>query len=140
MSTNPQNSDSSPLRVRRARVDSVDLYEVKDSELDILEKGSPAGLQLNFAIFLLSIASAFLISLLTTTFTNSTIQTAFIVVTVVGFLGGLYLLLVWWGTHKSISSIVVIIRKRMIKEVQESQPTNTSSQGNSTTDPTKPVG
>ena len=42
------------LIVRRGRVDSVDLYEVKENELELLEKGSPASLQLNFSIFLLT--------------------------------------------------------------------------------------
>jgi len=54
MGTHPQNTeDSKPLRVRRGRVESVDLYEIKDSELEIFQRGSPADLQLNFAIFLL---------------------------------------------------------------------------------------
>lgn len=50
----PHNSDypnDSYVKVRRGKVESVDLYEIKDSELDILEQGTPATLQLNFAIF-----------------------------------------------------------------------------------------
>ena len=48
-------SDEKHLVVRRGRVDSVDLYEVKENELELLEKGAPATLQLNFAIFLYSL-------------------------------------------------------------------------------------
>ena len=60
---NKQLDDSTPLRVRRGRVESVDLYEIKDTELDTLEKGTPADLQLNFAIFLLSLAFSAIASL-----------------------------------------------------------------------------
>ena len=55
----PQNVESpsdSFVKVRRGKVESVDLYEIKDSELDVLEQGTPATLQLNFAIFLFSTA------------------------------------------------------------------------------------
>ena len=45
--------NNSIVKIRRGRVSSVDLYEIKDSELDQLEAGSPATLQLNFSIFLL---------------------------------------------------------------------------------------
>ena len=45
------------LLVRRGRVDAVNLYEVKEHELELLEKGAAGTLQLNFAIFLFSIAS-----------------------------------------------------------------------------------
>ena len=43
--------DKDSVRVRRARVESVDLYEIKEQELDLFEKGSPADLQLNFPYF-----------------------------------------------------------------------------------------
>ena len=116
MSTPLEHSDSTPLRVRRGRVDSVDLYEVKDSELDILERGSPAEIQLNFAIFLLSLAFGSLTTLLTATFNNNVVQTAYIVVTVVGILMGIYLLIISLRTRKSISEIVTIIRSRIPKD------------------------
>jgi len=51
MANNHLSLDDSKLRVRRGRVESVDLYEIKDTELDELEKGTPAELQLNFAVF-----------------------------------------------------------------------------------------
>ena len=53
--------------VRRGRVDSVDLYEVKKNELELLEKGAPESLQLNFSIFLFSIAFSAIITLTTAT-------------------------------------------------------------------------
>lgn len=109
--------DEKALRVRRGRVESVDLYEIKDSELDLLEKGSPADLQLNFAIFLVSTAFASLASLLTSTFPDQITKTVFVVIAVVGFLGGAYLLLTWYRNHTSLRTICKRIRERIPPEV-----------------------
>lgn len=109
--------DEKALRVRRGRVESVDLYEIKDSELDLLEKGSPADLQFNFAIFLVSTAFTSFASLLTSNFPNETIKTVFIVITVVGFIIGAYLLVAWYRSHTSLKSICKQIRGRIPPEV-----------------------
>lgn len=113
MKTPANATDNNPLRVRRGRVESVDLYEVKDSELDLLERGSPASLQLNFAVFLLSLAFSSIASLCTATFTWAIAQTFFILIAVVGVLMGGYLLLIWWKTRESISAVVKEIRGRI---------------------------
>lgn len=93
MPSTPQYSaaDDKPLRVRRGRVESVDLYEIKDNELELFRKGSPADLQLNFAIFLLSLAFSAIGTLSTATFANATVHTTYIVIAVVGVLLGIYL-------------------------------------------------
>jgi len=113
MNTPSPHTDSKPLEVRCGRVKSVDLYEIKDSELDLLEKGSPADIQLNFAIFLLSLASSNIASLCTATFKSDMVQIVFIMVTVVGVFMGLYLLISWWRTRTSISKVVGLIKGRM---------------------------
>ena len=97
----PVDRDQTTVRVRRGRVDSVDLYEIKDSELDLLEKGSPADLQLNFAIFLLTLAFSAFCSLATATFANQRMETVFLLTAVVGVLGGVYLLMSWYGSYTS---------------------------------------
>lgn len=109
------------LVVRRGRVDCVDLYEVKENELDLLEKGSPANLQLNFAIFLLSLAFSGTLTLTTATFSVSALETVYIVVTVVGYLLGAYLFLIWWKTYTSIKNIVATIRGRIPPEVLKAE-------------------
>jgi len=110
----PQSAtDSNPLRVRRGRVESVDLYEVKDSELDLLEKGSPASIQLNFAVFLLSLAFSSIAALCTATFEWEIAQTVFVFIAVVGILMGGYLLIIWWRTREAISTVVKGIRSRI---------------------------
>ena len=112
-SSNQSGKGEKELIVRRGRVDSVDLYEIKENELELLEKGSPASLQLNFSIFLLSTAFSSIVALLTTTITQQIIQLIFVVVSVVGVLVGLYLLLSWWKTRTSIGKLVAKIRERI---------------------------
>jgi hypothetical protein len=115
MVPSPHESDEKPLRIRRGRVESVDLYEIKDSELDLFQKGSPADLQLNFAIFLLSIAFTAIVALCTATFTSANIHTTFIVIAVVGLLFGIYLLIAWMRNRSSLAKTCDGIRNR-IKE------------------------
>lgn len=111
----PQDAGDKPLRIRRGRVESVDLYEIKDSELDLFQKGSPADLQLNFAIFLFSIAFSGILTLGTATFANKNVQTAFVVVVVVGLLLGTYLIISWLRNRTSLTKVCTRVRER-IKE------------------------
>ena len=106
-------SGEKALRVRRGRVDSVDLYEIKESELDLLEHGSPGGIYLNFSIFLLSTAFTAIASLCTSTFSNSKIETVFLIVAVVGLVVGALLLFLWWRAHQWLSQVVKKIRCRI---------------------------
>jgi hypothetical protein len=108
---------SKPLKIRRGRVESVDLYEIKDSELDLLEKGSPAELQLNFSIFLFSTAFAAISSLATANFENTKVESIFTMVSVVGVLGGIYLALSWWKTRITIKELCQKIRERIPPEL-----------------------
>lgn len=107
------NIGEKPLNIRRGQVNSVDLYEIKDSELDLLEKGSPTGIYLNFSIFLLSMAFSAIIALCTSTFNDTKIETVFIMVSVIGVLLGTFLLILWWRTRTSVSKAIKIIRKRI---------------------------
>lgn len=138
MTNSSENNDSSQLRIRRGRVDSVDLYEIKDSELELLEKGAPAEIQLNFAIFLISIAFASFTCLVTATFKEAIFQTTYIIVTFVGAILGLYFLIIWWKTRKSISKIVKKIRDRIPIELPTTSPspkTTVSESGKKCEDP-----
>lgn len=113
MNTSLDTNESKPLEVRRGRVASVDLYEIKDSELDILENGTQANIQLNFSIFLLSLSFSSIATLCTATFKDAISQTVFLLVAIVGILMGVYLLLCWWKTRKSITAVIQGIRNRI---------------------------
>ena len=94
---NPNSfKNSEKLPVRRGRVASIDLYEVKEHELELLEKGPAGTLQFNFAIFLLSTAITCIIALLTSDFKWQTARTIFILASIVGILQGSYLIISWW--------------------------------------------
>lgn len=144
MSTSP-NTNNSNIRVRRAYVDCVELYEVKEHELIQLEKGSDADLFLNFAIFLFSTAFACTLTLVSADFTKPIFETFAIVITVIGYLGALLLILLWLKNRKNVSEIIKQIRKRLPVETVatddpqaiEIAPINIdiSVIGNSTTNP-----
>lgn len=115
--SNSPNTISSNIKVRRASVDSVDLYEVKEHELIQLEKGSDADLFLNFAIFLFSTAFTCSLSLVSATFSKPVYQTTAIVITVVGYLGSLLLLLLWVRNRKNVKDTIKQIRNRLPAEI-----------------------
>ena len=119
MNTPSFSTEEKPLQIRRGRVESVDLYEVKDSELDLLEKGSPATIQLNFSVFLLSIAFSSVAALCTATFKWDIAEMIFVFVSVIGLLMGVYLLIIWWRTRESIGKTVKCIRSRIEQPLAE---------------------
>ncbi len=102
--------------IRRARIDRLNIYEVSDSELQLLERGSPESLFLNFAIFLLSSATSLLAALLTTNIESTRVFNVFVIVTVVGFIVGMFLLALWRWYRRSRSTIFEQIRQRMPPE------------------------
>ena len=110
------NTSEKTLKVRRGRVDSVDLFEVKENELEILEHGEPTGIYLNFGIFLLSIALTGISALCTATFSNTLTQNSFLFVSIIGVLGGVFLMVLWWRGRKSIRSVIAKIRNRIPPE------------------------
>lgn len=102
--------------VRRARIERLDIYEISETELQILERGSPESILLNFAIFLISIAASFLIALLTTEIQSSRTFAVFVIVTVVGFIIGAILLAFWAWYRRSTTTMFEQIRRRMPPE------------------------
>jgi len=119
MARDPQiPSDETTVRIRRGRVDSVDLYEIKDTELEQLEKGTPADLQLNFAVFLLTLAFSAICALATaTTSFDPNTRLVFTVVAVVGTLMGVYLLISWYRTRTPLKELCQRIRSRIPPDV-----------------------
>ena len=126
---NPPYRDEKPL-IRRGRVDSLDIYEVKEHELEQLEKGIAGTLQFNFAIFLFSIALTCIAALATADFKWDIVRSIFVFTTVVGLIVGSYLMLNWWRTRTSLKEVVSVIRSRIngqlpdvqIPEEPETQP------------------
>jgi len=112
-----KNTGEKPLIIRIGKVDSIDLYQIKDSELDILESGGSNTIFLNFSIFLISIALSAIIAISTTTkYKYEIMETIFVVVAIVGLLGGFLLFLLWWKSKAEISKLVCKIRDRIPPE------------------------
>lgn len=126
---NSPHTDEKPL-IRRGKVDSLNIYEVKEHELEMLEKGQVGTLQLNFAIFLFSISLTCIASLATADFKWEIVKTIFAIITVVGIIVGSYLMLSWWRTRTPLKEVVSTIKKRIngdtsqieIPELPETQP------------------
>lgn len=97
------------------------LHQISDDELTRLERGSGHSLFLNLGIGVISIAVAFLVSLLTTQIASDRVFTVFIIITVVGFLSGAAFLIMWWCTRQPISKLVQQIRDRLPPEGEAQQ-------------------
>lgn len=126
---NSPYKEEKPL-IRRGRVDSLNIYEVKEHELELLEKGAAGTLQFNFAIFLFSIALTCIAALATADFKWDIVRSIFVFTTVVGLIVGSYLMLNWWRTRTSLKKVISVIRSRIngqasdvqISEESETQP------------------
>lgn len=118
MANQTEHSGDKPFKIRRGRVDSLSLYEITEHELVTLENGSPSSLYLNFSLLLLTTATSFLISLLTTTIESDRTYAIFVILVVVGYVLGVLLGIIWWRTRQSVSVITKRIRSRIPPEDQ----------------------
>lgn len=99
--------------IRRARFGQLVIYEISDTELQLIERGSPDSLFLTFGIFLISIGVSFLVTLLSTGIDSIRIFTTFVVLSTIGMVTGLILLGLWWWYRKSRSNLFRTIRERL---------------------------
>jgi len=102
-------------------VDSITVYDVTDSELQDLERGTPGNIFLSFAIFLLSSAVSFTVALFTTDITSTRTFCVFVIIASIGGIGGLVLLGMWKKSKETTSIIIERIRKRVPKEDAKDQ-------------------
>jgi hypothetical protein len=107
------SSGDAAVSIHRARIQSLTIYELTDSELEALLKGSPGALYLDFAVFLLSTATSFLIVLVSTDIPSSRVFSVFVVVAVVGYDLGFLLLCLWYRSRRSVTSTVQRIKTRL---------------------------
>ena len=113
-----QNEQGEKIKVRRRKIGSVTIYDVTETELTILEKGTDASVWLNFFIATVSIGSSFLVSLLTAKWGDSFswIQVVFICLTIIMFITATICFVFWRrgrGQHKE---TIKTIKERTIQE------------------------
>lgn len=109
----PRTKGGETVRVVRGRVDSLHIYELKEDELDTLAKGSPTSLYLTFSFPLLTTATSFLVTLLTTEMRSQSQETIFVVIVCVGYIVGFVLLSLWLFYRRSMSALVKHIKSRI---------------------------
>ena len=108
-----QDSGEKVPTIRRGKVDSLTLYEITDHELDVLERGSPNSIYLNFSIFLLSIAISFIVALLTLTPESNRVYYVLVIVSLISLIIGSFLCVLWYRTRQSSDIIIKKIKDRV---------------------------
>ena len=115
MTPDTQTSTSYPSPIiRRGAVECLDLYEVTDHELGVLEQGSPATLFLNFSIFLFSCGLTFLVTITTTKIDSVQLYLTYTSCAIIGIMGGILLFSLWLRTRKSVKTLCIKIRNRIV--------------------------
>ena len=115
MSKPPPPQDNESLPTRRARVESIDLFEVKKEELDLIEAGlKSTPTILAFAMFSASVAVAFLIAILTTKeYRWSITESVFSGIVFSGVVLAVFLFIFWKSNRSSENRLITTIRDRM---------------------------
>ncbi len=114
------------IGVRRAKLDSLKIYEITEKELDTIEKGSGDSLFLNFSIALFSIFISFLIVLLTVDFFYNDKDDLiikfiiFICLTGITFIGSIICFIAWYRNKGDFKITIEDIKNRMDVEIIES--------------------
>lgn len=121
MSTNNTEGSVQP-KIVRGQVDSLSIFEITDYELELLEQGSPNSIFLNFAVFFISIATSFFITLLTVDISSVKLFSVFVILTVIGFFAGLLLLVLWYRTRSKIRNLIKRIKARVPLNVASDVP------------------
>lgn len=110
---NENEQISGGVKINRAKLGSISLYDVTEDELSLLERGSLASTYLNFAIGLLSIGISFFISIFSTKIEDIKVYVVFWVIALVTTIGGIILFVVWRQVNKSAENVIQRIKNRM---------------------------
>lgn len=102
-----------PLKIRRGAIESLTIHEVSDSELTLLERGSPESLFLTFGTLLLSTAVSFSVTLKTTSIDSRYTFDVFVAITVVSYVAGTICMALWWRNRQTVADIIKQIRARL---------------------------
>lgn len=106
-------SSGENIRVRRGKVNSVIIYEVREDELRVIEQGGAAADKLNFAIGLISSAVTALVTVLSTDVKSEYAKIFFVALVLIGFILGGYFFISWSRDKKPVPEVVAEIRKRL---------------------------
>ncbi len=122
MTQTSEKNDGFTVAIRRAKLDTLTIYEISEDELLTIERGSPDSVYLTIAIALLSFSSAIFCSLLVTEIKSTLVTIVYVLIVIVGFIVGSILLILWKRTKSSVSACITIIRKRLPPPEGEQTP------------------
>ena len=101
-------------KIKKGKVDSLTIYEVTEGELETIERGSPNSTFFNIGIALLTTASSFLVTLFTVELSQKpNLFIVFTLITIVGFIVGGILMILWWRTKNDVDIVLKRIKDRM---------------------------
>ena len=112
------NEVSDDIKIKRGKVDAINIYEVSESELSVIESGAPSSLFLNFVTFFGGIFLSFLSVLCTVEFDfeikiKLVVFISFLLIDIVtGFLT-LIMLIIWLRKRKDLPIIINRIKERI---------------------------
>lgn len=115
------NNELQPLpetRIVRARLDTLNVYEISENELESLERGGPESLLLNFSIFFLSNAVSLTVPLLMSSVNikSTRVFIVLVIVCVISWIASVVLGALWLNGYRSKKSVIRIIKKRLPPE------------------------
>jgi hypothetical protein len=104
---------SDSIKINKYHVDSINIYEITEEELDIAKNGSVWSVYLNIAISSISFFISFLISLLTCDFSNKEIiKNVFISSSVVFFIVAIVFFILWIVNKKNSNNVFDKVKNR----------------------------
>lgn len=111
-------------RIVRARLDTLNVYEISENELESLERGGPESLLLNFAIFFLSNAISLTVPLMMSDvdIKSNRVFIVLVIVCVISWITSVVLGALWLNSYRSKKSVIRIIKKRLPAEGTQIQP------------------
>lgn len=118
--------------IRRGRIGSLTIYDVSEGELEILERGSPDSIYLNFSIGLLSNCVSFLIALATTSATSLSAKIFLISSTIITGINGTFLLILWFRNRRTVPGLIQRIKDRVPPQGEPAAPIGPSASGEKT--------
>jgi hypothetical protein len=102
-----------PIKIRLAAVPELTIFQIREDELEALERGAPDSHYLTYAVFSLTTATAFLIALLTAPSAHRLFGLIFTVLAALGYGFGVPWFVVWRKRRKSTAELVAKIRSRL---------------------------
>ena len=109
----PNNQNEASIQVNKGKVDSINIYEITESELETLESASPTGILFDIGLACVSVAISLTVTLATTKIENDRTYYSFLIFTIIGYLAFGAFLVIWLVTRKSVKKITKEIRNRI---------------------------